>query len=73
MAHHQGMSLLALNNYLNDFIMQKRFHSDPVVKAAQLLLQEKVPTNLVYTKETKEKVVPFKDAVYKEKGPVTQI
>ncbi|MDP4092707.1 MAG: glucoamylase family protein, partial [Bacillota bacterium] len=70
MAHHEGMSLLSLNNFLNDFILQKRFHSDPVVKSAQLLLQEKVPANIVYTKEAKEKVAPFKDIVYKEKGPV---
>ena len=29
MAHHQGMSLVALNNCLNDNIMQARFHADP--------------------------------------------
>lgn len=70
MAHHQGMSLLSLNNYFNDFIMQKRFHSDPVIRTAQLLLQEKVPANLVVTKETKERIEPFKDVVYKEKGSI---
>jgi len=26
MAHHQGMSLLSLNNFLNENIMQERFH-----------------------------------------------
>lgn len=66
MAHHQGMSLLAMNNYLNKNIMQERFHRDPVIKAAQLLLQEKVPTNIVFTKENKEKITPFKDVVYNE-------
>ena len=60
MAHHQGMSLLSLNNYLNQNIMQKRFSADPYVRAARLLLQEKVPTNIVYTKESKEKILPFK-------------
>jgi len=55
MAHHQGMSILALNNYFNDNIMQKRFHADPVVDAAKLLLMEKVPSNIVFTKENKEK------------------
>ncbi len=69
MAHHQGMGLLSLNNYINEYIMQVRFHSDPIVKSARLLLQEKVPVNIVYTKETKEKVIPFKDIVYKERGP----
>ncbi len=70
MAHHQGMSLVALNNYLNQGIMQERFHSDPIIRASQLLLQEKVPANVFFTKETKEKVVPFKDMVYKVKGPL---
>lgn len=67
MAHHQGMSILALNNYFNDNIMQKRFHADPVVDAAKLLLMEKVPSNIVFTKENKEKILPFKDVVYDEK------
>ena len=28
MAHHQGMSLVALNNCVNGNIMQARFHAD---------------------------------------------
>ena len=43
MAHHQGMSLLALDNVLNGSPMQQRFHADPRVQAADLLLQERVP------------------------------
>ncbi len=43
MAHHQGMSLIALDNCLNDDPMPRRFHTDPHVQAADLLLQEKVP------------------------------
>ncbi|HEY7499928.1 MAG TPA: glucoamylase family protein [Vicinamibacterales bacterium] len=43
MAHHQGMSLLALNNLLNASPMQNRFHADPRIQAADLLLQERVP------------------------------
>jgi cyclic beta-1,2-glucan synthetase len=43
MTHHQGMSLVALVNALNDGRMQKRFHSDPIVRATELLLQERVP------------------------------
>ena len=57
MAHHQGMSLLSLNNYLNKNVMQRRFSADSYVKAARLLLQEKVPANIVYTKENKEKIM----------------
>jgi cyclic beta-1,2-glucan synthetase len=43
MAHHQGMSLMALDNAMFDAAMQKRFHSEPLVLAAELLLQERLP------------------------------
>ena len=43
MAHHHGMSLLALDNVVNGMRMQDRFHADPRVQAADLLLQEKIP------------------------------
>ena len=45
MAHHQGMSLLAIDNLLHDNIMQARFHSDPRVRATESLLYERVPAN----------------------------
>lgn len=47
MAHHQGMILVTLNNCLNKNIMQKRFHSHPMVRATELILQERVPKNEV--------------------------
>jgi cellobiose phosphorylase len=43
MAHHQGMSLLALVNVLQDYPMQRRFMACPLLRAADLLLQERVP------------------------------
>lgn len=43
LAHHQGMSLVAINNVLNASIMQERFHRIPQVKTAELLLQERFP------------------------------
>ena len=43
MAHHQGMSLLSLDNLLLDGPMQRRFMACPLLKAADLLLQERVP------------------------------
>ncbi|WP_242477870.1 GH36-type glycosyl hydrolase domain-containing protein [Rubrivivax gelatinosus] len=43
MAHHQGMSLLALAYVLLDQPMQRRFESDPSLQATLLLLQERVP------------------------------
>ncbi len=43
MAHHQGMSLIALANMVTDQAMQERFHADPLVTSAELLLQERLP------------------------------
>ncbi len=43
MAHHQGMSFLAFAHVLFDQPMQRRFMSDPLVRATELLLQERVP------------------------------
>ncbi|OAI40011.1 cyclic beta 1-2 glucan synthetase [Planctomycetaceae bacterium SCGC AG-212-D15] len=43
MAHHEGMSLLALAYILLDRPMQRRFEGDPLLRAADLLLQERVP------------------------------
>ncbi len=43
MAHHQGMSLLAFAHVLLGRPMQRRFMSAPLVRATELLLQERVP------------------------------
>ena len=51
MVHHEGMSLMALDNILNNNILQDRFHSIPCVKATELLLQEKIPKRVVYDRE----------------------
>jgi len=40
MAHHQGMSLLAILNLLHDNVVQKWFHANPLVQANELLLHE---------------------------------
>jgi cyclic beta-1,2-glucan synthetase len=41
MAHHQGMSLLAITNLLCGNIFQEWFHANPKVRAAELLLHER--------------------------------
>ncbi len=46
MAHHQGMALVALANTLLDEPMPRRFHAEPMVKAADLLLQERIPRDV---------------------------
>jgi hypothetical protein len=46
MAHHQGMSLLAMANFLHGKVVQRWFHSHPRVQATELLLQEKPAAHL---------------------------
>lgn len=43
MAHHQGMILLALANFLHAGDIVRLFHSDPRIQGIELLLQERVP------------------------------
>jgi len=43
MVHHQGMAFLSLVQVLLDRPMQRRFLADPELKAAELLLHERVP------------------------------
>ncbi|HEY5957831.1 MAG TPA: hypothetical protein VIV60_14815 [Polyangiaceae bacterium] len=45
MSHHLGMSLVALNDVLNKQPMKRRFHADARIKAAALLLEERVPAD----------------------------
>src|SRR5688572_27607094 len=72
MAHHQGMSLLALSNVLRDHAVQRRFHSDPRIRAFESLLFERVPITRVEREEiTRPSVVPevaqAQDRVWTEK------
>ncbi|MGH9716754.1 MAG: glucoamylase family protein [Candidatus Acidiferrales bacterium] len=46
MAHHQGMTLLAISNALCDSAMQRRFHADPRVAAAERILHEMPPRSV---------------------------
>ena len=41
-AHHQGMSLLGITNYLKQGVIRKYFHSNIYIKTFELLLKEKV-------------------------------
>ena len=47
MTHHQGMTLLAIAHVLLDRPIQRRFTSDPLVRTADLLLQERIPKQTV--------------------------
>ena len=43
LAHHQGMTLVAIANVLLGDVMVDRFHADRRVQATELLLQERIP------------------------------
>jgi cyclic beta-1,2-glucan synthetase len=46
MAHHQGMSVVAIANVLFDGRMRERFHAEPGIQATELLLQERAPRDV---------------------------
>ena len=56
MAHHQGLILLSLDNLFNKNILQTRFMNNPEIGAVEILLEERMPENVIITKEQKEKV-----------------
>ncbi len=47
MAHHQGMTLIAISNALQNGAMRARFHAEPIIQATQLLLQERIPRDVL--------------------------
>lgn len=60
MAHHQGLILLTINNFLNEKVLQERFYKNPEIEALDILLQERMPEKAIITKEKKEKVEKIK-------------
>jgi cyclic beta-1,2-glucan glucanotransferase len=55
-AHHQGMTLVALANVLTGSAMCTRFHSEPIIKSVELLLQERTPRDVLVTRPRAEEV-----------------
>ncbi|HMA43957.1 MAG TPA: glucoamylase family protein, partial [Gemmatimonadales bacterium] len=77
MAHHQGMSLVALANALLDSPMVQRLHADPRVQATALLLQERVPRHTPITRprpaeETRAAAPAAAEAVRRFRSPHTR-
>src|ERR1700743_479385 len=56
MAHHQAMSLVAIGNALHDGAMRSRFHAEPMIQAAELLLQERMPRAVPLARQPPEHV-----------------
>ena len=64
MAHHQGLSLLSINNLINKNILVKRFMKNPEIEGIKILLQERMPEKAIITKEKKEKIEKLKPKDY---------
>ncbi|BDC43774.1 glycosyl transferase [Paraburkholderia terrae] len=56
MAHHQGMTIVAIANTLLDGVMRTRFHREPMIQASELLLQERMPRNVAVAHPRAEEV-----------------
>jgi cyclic beta-1,2-glucan synthetase len=56
MAHHQGMTIVAIADALDDGAMRARFHSEPMIQATELLLQERTPRGVVVARPRAEEV-----------------
>lgn len=56
MAHHQGMSIVAIANALDEGRMRTRFHREPMVRAVELLLQERIPSDVFLAHPRAEEV-----------------
>ncbi len=56
MAHHQGMTLCSIANVLHDGLLRARFHTEPLVQATELLLQERTPRDVSVSHPRAEEV-----------------
>ncbi|WP_341916386.1 glucoamylase family protein [Ferrovibrio terrae] len=56
MAHHQGMTIVAIANVLDDARMRTRFHREPMIQASELLLQERMPRGIAVAHPRAEEV-----------------
>ena len=54
MAHHQGMTIVALANVLLGSVMRGRFRAEPAVQATELLLQERTPRTVAVARPISE-------------------
>ncbi len=53
-AHHQGMTIVAILNAVKNGVIRERFHAEPMVRATELLLQERAPRDVPVTQARAE-------------------
>lgn len=83
MAHHQGMILASINNYINDGVIQNRFHNNANIKACEILLKERerIKANIkkgvkdkqnVFKQKNTQKYTSYVNCTYADKKYVTE-
>jgi cyclic beta-1,2-glucan synthetase len=81
MAHHQAMSLLAMDNLLHRDVMQRRFHEDTRIRAVESLLFERIPIHRMPMEEKQIRQAPLRtmpeeeavDRVWTEETPTPRV
>ena len=63
MAHHQGMSLAALDGFLHHDVMVERFHKDVRVRAVESLLFERIPVARPAVEDVETSSAPIFSAI----------
>ena len=61
MAHHQAMTIVAIANAVHNGTMRVRFHAEPIVRATELLLQERTPRDVAVARPRAEEVQAIGD------------
>lgn len=73
MAHHQGMTIVALGNVLHDANMRSRFHREPIIQASELLLQERMPRGVAIAHPRAEEVKASAPETYRDTHTVRRL
>ncbi len=63
MAHHQGMTIVAIADALLDGLMRTRFHAEPMIQATELLLQERTPRDVAVARPLAAEAQSFAKAL----------
>ncbi len=66
MAHHQGMTLAALDDILHHDVMVERFHGDVRVRAMESLLFERIPITRPPAEAVEARIAPIRSAAEEE-------
>jgi cyclic beta-1,2-glucan synthetase len=70
-AHHQGMTIVAIFNAIKNGEMRERFHAEPMIRATELLLQERATRNVPITNARSEANAEYA-AIREDSTPISR-